>query len=209
MKTSTLKNSVKAILVAVVAAHGVIGHASNSNLYRLASQTTSTGYSGSSTTVPVNQAVGSASSQDFRAINRVTNWENMSPNNHPCEFKVKMRHLNNYNDTSADVDIGSNCNKDKITVGFSDTETYVRGIQVCRHNSRVKGLKVWGSKLNRSTGALTNVAPVTDTRPNCSQWGARQYCPAGQIATQLKVQADTMAIYYTGAALVCREVVPK
>lgn len=122
---------------------------------------------------------------------------------------IKMRKLNNYNVTTADVNNGSNCNKDNITVGFNDTETYVRGIQVCRNNNRIKGLRVWGSKLNRNKGALTNVGPVTDIRTNCSQWEAQRFCAPANIATQLKVQSDMRGIFYTGAALVCREVVPK
>lgn len=172
-----------------------------STLYTLDPSTTTTRTSGSM--YLTNTTMGSTG--DFKAINRITNWES---GDHPCHIKVKMRHLNNYNETSAAHNLKSgNCSGDKITVGYSDTETYIRGIQVCTKWSRIKGLRVWGSKLNRHNGALTNVARVEDKRPNCDRWHVKYYCPAGKVATQ--IIADHNSPDYSGIALKCREIVVK
>ena len=170
-------------------------------LYELDSSATTTRTSGSM--YPASTTLGSTG--DFKAINRITNWES---GDRPCHMKVKMRHLNNYNESSASHNLKStNCSGDKITVGFSDTETYIRGVQVCTKWSRIKGLRVWGSKLNRQNGALTNVARVEDKRPNCDRWHVKYYCPAGKVATQ--IIADHNSPDYTGIALKCREIVVK
>jgi hypothetical protein len=101
------------------------------------------------------------------------------------------------------------------TLEFTGTDTYIRGIQVCTNNSgtRVKGVKLYGATLNRSTGALTNVAtPKAFDRPNCNgNWKVAQYCPAGEIATKIRVSYDDRYANreINGLALTCREVEPK
>lgn len=183
-------------------------------LYKLNDPVTVTSLSG--TTLPGGGIKVLGGTKDFKAIHRITNWEKA---NNPCKMKVKMRHLNDYKATTDTKELWSNCDNDKITVGYSDTETYIRGIQVCLNNSVIKGLRVWGSKLNRTNGSLTNVAQKEDKRFNCSKWKTKYFCPAGHIATQIEANHDggtglpnyatRTGSGYRGIKLVCREVAVK
>lgn len=189
--------------LATIAATGLLVTTSGTAtpLYKLNTATHTTSVSG----VDLKNYDTFGGTKDFKAIHRITNWESAD---RPCKMKVKMRHLNKYDGTTDSHSlISGSCNGDKITVGYNDTETYIRGVQVCTNLSRIKGLRVWGSKLDRSTGALSNVARDQDTRTNCGMWGKKYYCPAGQIATQIKVSVN--APDYTGIALACRQLVAK
>ncbi len=143
-------------------------------------------------------------SKDYKAIHRITNRES---SNHPCKMKTKMRHLNNYTATAETESLDTGCTKDKITVGYEDTETYVRAVQVCTNNTKIKGLRVWGTKLDRHTGNLTNVARKQDTRTNCISWHSKSECPAGNVASKIKVSYGLKDFF--GISLVCRTVIPK
>lgn len=180
--------------------------ATASQLYTLDIAITTTGVSGGSTSYN-HKRVGGTSG--FKAINRITNYERQDT---PCKMKVKMRHFNNYKETTDSEELLSNCNNDKITVGFSNTETYVSAVQVCtRTGSKVKGLRVWGRKLNRSTGALASVGRVEDKRPNCNTWETKQSCPTGKVATEIKANYTGYlgGNTFQGISLVCQAIVPK
>jgi hypothetical protein len=172
-----------------------------STLYEMDPSAFTTGISGNNQST--DQSVGT--NNDFKAINRVSNWEHSDD---PCKVKVKMRHLNNYKETSSAAELRAGCDNDKLTAGYTNSETYVGAIQICHSGSgKLKGLRVWGRKLNRNTGGLSNVARVEDKRPNCNSWQSKQSCPVGEIATKIKV--ETNGYSYTGVSMTCRAVVPQ
>lgn len=199
-----MKTPLMNIMWLLITVASVNGHANATTLYKLDNQTTTTAVSGADW----GNYDWFGGTRDFKAIHRITNWES---SNNPCKMKVKMRHLNKYtSSTDSHSFVSGGCNKDKISVGYDDPDTYIRGVQVCNSNGigePIKGLRVWGSRINRVNGALTNVARDQDKRNNCAKWKKTQYCPAGQIVAQIKV--SHIAPDYTGIGLICREVVVK
>lgn len=195
-KKARCRVSTLAVAAAVSVATGPAGA---TTLYMLDGPTHMTSVSGS--TSSLSKVLGGT--KDYKAIHRISNWES---GNHPCKVKIKMRHLNKYTATSETETLDSGCDNDKISVGYSDTETYISGIQVCINNHKIKGLRVWGSELNRHTGGLSNVGRQEDKRSNCNNnWKAKYVCPAGEIATQVIMPYGLKD--FVGAALVCREIV--
>jgi len=92
-----------------------------------------------------------------------------------------------------------------------NNDTYVRGIQVCVNNSvvpRIKGVRIYGTKLNRNTGALVDTNGYKGfSRPNCSTWKTVKYCGPNKVATGLEIHHINN--WFAGLALVCHAVLPK
>lgn len=114
------------------------------------------------------------------------------------------RHLNNF-DTKKYVQNSwaSSANSPK-TIGFDDSDTYIRGVAVCLNKSKtkLKGVKIWGAKVNRNNGVLNTIStPKKWERTNCKHWGEAKYCPGGKIAT-----GPSGAGRAIGIALECRKV---
>lgn len=194
-------------ILGIVSSVALVSITQASTLYEVVPPSTTTAVSGGSASNSIKSIGGG---NGYKAINRISHYERQD---YSCKFKVKMRHLNKYNVSYDSKELLSNCDGDKISGGYSDTETYIRGIQICVRsaNQHLKGLRVWGSKLNRSTGALTNVGRVEDTRPNCNQWKPARYCPAGQVVTEIKANYTGSSTNgtYSGVALVCEALVPQ
>lgn len=151
------------------------------------------------------RAVGT--NNNYKAINRVSNWERSDI---PCKFRAKMRHLNDFKESMSTSELISRCDGDKITAGFSDKNTWINALQICHSSNtdRIKGLRVWGAKLNRTTGALKEVGKDQDDRPNCSKWMKKLSCPVGELATKIVLE-HTAAGAFTGVSLRCRQIVPQ
>jgi hypothetical protein len=196
-------------LVILLTTFGSIGTASAMvDLYHLDDAEFLTQFSGYR-----NAVVRKGGEEDYKALYGL---ELAEEGDGPCYLKAKSRHLNNYSTASYTYDANGCSENDssRETVEFTGTDTYIRGIQVCMNSDgeRIKGVKIFGATLNRSTGALTNVAtPKEFDRPNCNTWKVAQYCPPGEVATQVRISYVDFA-YYTdeinGLALVCRAVEP-
>ena len=76
-----------------------------------------------------------------------------------------------------------------MTFGFSDPDTFVRGIAVCLNKGKdeIKGVKLSGAKLNRVSGALIGAGTKKWERTNCKYWGEFKNCPEGKLASAFKV----------------------
>jgi Concanavalin A-like lectin/glucanases superfamily len=94
-----------------------------------------------------------------------------------------------------------------------DNGMVIGRLEVCTTymaNKRLKGLRIWGGKINPD-GTDTYV-PSSDEEalPNCSQWSASVLCPIGQYATGVIVHsndaqaADNEEI--VGLQLICRRI---
>lgn len=80
---------------------------------------------------------------------------------------------------------------------------FVTGLQICTNgkdgsDSRMKGMRVWGARLDASANLSSIADPVSFERPNCKRWENRVSCPTGTIATSVSVMAtdsiQTMAL---------------
>lgn len=147
---------------------------------------------------------------NYQGLYQVSMWEDTDV---PCKIQAKFRHLNTYVGKQVTWDNFGQCGVNastKRTVKFTDTESYVRGVNVCLNNAgdRVKGMRIYGAKLNRSTGALTNLSGFKGwSRPNCDDWQTIRYCPPGKVATRLIVE-DEPGNGIQGVRLTCRSISP-
>jgi hypothetical protein len=195
-----------AILAAVALLSGSAA-AAMTTLYELADDATTTQASGTLNSdyydflTPVN-------ANSYQGIYEVSMWES---DDEPCKMQLRTRHLNTYAGKAA---TWSECTDDagaKKTITFSNSETYVRGVSVCLNNGgdRIKGLRLYGTKLDRATGDLDHLAGFKGwARPNCNDnWQTIRYCPAGKIASSITIIQKNSG-EASGLRLVCRSVGP-
>ncbi len=181
-------------------------------------------------------AIAGASGPDSRLIGTGGNYQGLyrivwaENADIPCYFRTLTRHLNQGATQQDEANLGgASCqetNRSQRSVGFNTPGLFVNGIQVCRINLRVKGITLYYVDV----GPKGTVTPVNRTdaaaQHNCSynSLGAStpaplgtpvRYCPAGNIATQIKVYFRpenppglTTAVKQsaTGISLICRPV---
>lgn len=134
----------------------------------------------------------------------------------PCQATVKSRHLNTSSE-KFDSEALNGCSSpgDKKVARFAEKNTYVRGIQICQrggsggHSTFVKGVRLFGAKLNKASGALTQVTGHKEIkRANCKEWKPAKYCPAGEIASRIVFYYTLNNVgpsFFVGAKLECRK----
>ena len=173
--------------------------------YILTGSATLTQYSGKS---PGFWEALTPGSGDYQAAYEITMWEHQ---NEPCRVKVRTRHVNTYSGRSAEWKdcYGSASGSAAKTISFTQEDTYINGVQVCHNNAgtRIKGVKIFGKKLNRNTGALSDAGSKKFERPNCKNWKPVRYCPAGKVADGIRV--TTVGRDASGIALSCRTLAEK
>ena len=158
-----------------------------------------------------------AAGADHQGLFQVTLW---SPSEGVCKVQMKSRDLNTYVTRQAKWEEAgvmgwdgcANNAKNKHTVAFTGSETYVRGINVCMRKGIIAGVRLHGSRLNRGTGKLSKLSTAKDWKHReCTNWMTPQYCPAGKIATAVTLTTDDpgwMAVDQpVGFKLECRDVV--
>lgn len=127
--------------------------------------------------------------------------------NDPCFVKIKRRNINTYrNENFTNKKTGENisCSEKKSsskTIGFSDKDSFVVGIEACtdKFNDQIKGVRLYGATLNREKNKLVKKKRKEFSRPLCTKkrWRTPVFCPAGQVATKLRVSTK----YRGGTAL--------
>ena len=172
--------------------------------------------SASSTSTPVSGSGGDyvlevGPQGDFQAMYSIALEES---SDRPCKVYTKSRHLNTASEQYQNDYIRSCYTPSgKKEVSFANRDTYIRGVQVCHNKSgvlkRVKGIRIYGSKLDKSTGRLTDVPGFKEfKRTNCSDWKPAKFCPADKVATSFNMQYhDNYA--FDGISLDCRGIKPK
>jgi hypothetical protein len=144
----------------------------------------------------------------------------------PCKFQLVTRHMNlgGTDDPNAEWCSGSPGNN-KAVARFAADE-YITALQICRTDKndptkdKLKGLRVWGRIVNKRTAALgSETGPDEDKHSHCDVWENKVSCPAGQVASRIKVfyknywnnYTDSLTSYgyATGISLGCRKVVEK
>lgn len=194
------------ILLAVAITLTVSGTALAGPDYKLktdSSTTQRTGKSGSTTTV--------SPGGDYQGLYEIRMWEDGDV---PCKLTAKSRHLNTYSGKSATSNKCRGSAKSEKSVSFTDSNTYINGVNVCLNSKgdRIKGVKIFGKKLNRSNGSLSDAGSKKFERTNCKTWKTIRYCPAGKIAVGVKISYTKQSLIsdeFGGLALVCRTVITK
>lgn len=128
------------------------------------------------------------------------------------EATLMSRDLNTGDDVKTAMPVGPDWTKPMapLTLQFNNQDTYVRGIAVCVNakGERIKGVRIYGTKLDRETGALTEAAETKEfARPNCTAWQDAQYCPDTHVATGLH-HTNAADKGFSGLALRCQQVEP-
>lgn len=165
---------------------------------------------------------------NFQGVYRILWAEN---SNVPCYFRVYSRHVNQGTTQTEDANLGgASCQETSTSqrsVGFNSPGLFVNGIAVCRRDQRVKAIRLLYADVGPRGTVTTVKRSDFNTQPNCSRdnaatgtlpygdWGQERLCPAGTIASQIKVyfRPDnppglTTAIKQaaTGISLICRPV---
>jgi hypothetical protein len=93
-----------------------------------------------------------------------------------------------------------------------DTAVAIGQLQVCNNandNKRLKGLRIWGDRIN-SDGSTTYIPNSDeDTMPNCARWRTSVLCGPGYAATGLVVHATNASgnnQQITGLQMICRRI---
>ena len=133
----------------------------------------------------------------------------------PCRVVTRSRHLNTSSEQYQNGEIAASCTNpgSQKEVAFTNRDTYIRGVQVCWADNmvlkRVKGVRIYGAKLNKSTGALVNTSGYKEfSRTNCDTWKPAKFCGAGKVATGVNMQYH-LNYAFDGISLECRSVNPK
>lgn len=188
----------------------VAGVAQAGTDYKLKADGSTTQTSGKSSGQSVSSATATPGG-DYQGLYEIRMWEDGDV---PCKLTAKSRHVNTYSGKNATTNKCNGSAKSEKNVAFTNSDTYINGVQVCLNSKgdRIKGVKVFGKKLNRSNGSLSDAGSKKFERTNCKTWKTIRYCPAGKIAVGVKVSYTRQSLIsdeFGGLALVCRTVIKK
>ncbi len=138
----------------------------------------------------------------------------------PCYVRVEKADIvaNTIVSPHAELDLcGSNgpTNRsfDYVPLLTTSHDTFVHGVSVCnsntKNNTRLKGVKLYRTRIE-DDGSLTQISnPSTLERPNCDgTWRTPATCPFGSVATKLiaHIRDEGKDEVLTGLALRCKKV---
>lgn len=146
--------------------------------------------------------VGAAS--DVNAVNSISvgeHWDN------PCWLRVGKAEINGANTSiSDDYDRCTTTGPSETAGWLNNSSIFVNGIQVCTHasNNRLKGVRLFGGVIQANGTFVASGFMQEFERTNCNTWHSLVLCPAGQVATKIRVHhtGDTI----NALSLGCREV---
>lgn len=154
---------------------------------------------------------------DLGAIERLKFGER---SDRPCYARVEKANVvaNTILSPHAELDIcGGNGPTDRsldyVPLLTTSHDTFVHGVSVCnsktKNSTRLKGVKVYRTRIE-DDGSLSRISnPKTLDRPNCDgNWRTPATCPTGSVATKLVVhiRPDGNNEVFTGLSLKCKEV---
>ena len=139
----------------------------------------------------------------------------------PCKAQAHSKHVNDWQNTAMprwNECSGSPKDYKVVSVGTAGSDTYATSIQVCTSGQsstvkrKVKGIKLWGRDLNKSSLVLTaEGSPGVREHTNCKVWHAKRSCPTGMVASKVRLHRGTTdgKTRVKGIALGCRKLVRK
>jgi hypothetical protein len=154
---------------------------------------------------------------DLGAIERLQFGER---SDEPCYVKVEKADIvaNSILTPHSEVDICSGSGPTDRSLQYvplvtPEHDTFVRGVAVCNsktgNSARLKGVKVYRTRIE-DDGSFSMISnPTTMDRPNCDDnWHEPAMCPSGTVATDLVVhiRPDGKKEVLTGLSLKCKEV---
>jgi hypothetical protein len=159
--------------------------------------TARSGASGTSTT-----DIGASS--DVNALDSISWGERFDS---PCWMRASKAEINGANTSIVDdFDRCTTTGPNKTVGWLNNSSIFAYGISVCTHASsdRLKGIQLLGGIILSDGTLLALGLPMITERTNCNTWHAAAFCPAGQVATKLRVHHTGDEI--RGLSLGCREV---
>lgn len=113
-----------------------------------------------------------------------------------------------------DLDLGTK------SIGTFNSETaelgdgnFITSIQVCTNSKpnnteeeEIKGLRVWGSRLETNGSLSPNGSPIEFKLPNCSKWHTKVSCDAKSVASGFRGYYSQKG--FSGIAMRCNEINP-
>jgi hypothetical protein len=163
---------------------------------------TFTGRAGPATTSTIE--IGEPS--DLNALNTISWGESWDS---PCWMRAYKAEINGAGvSTVGDFDSCTTTGPNKSVGWLNNSGIFATGLAVCTNagSDRLKGIQLFGGTI-LSTGVLVPGAPpMITTRTNCNTWHAAVFCPAGEVATRLRVHHTNGEI--RALSLGCRVVAP-
>ncbi len=160
--------------------------------------TARSGVAGTSTT-----EIGAAS--DVNAVSSISVAERFDD---PCWLRAGKAEINNAGTSlSDDFDQCTTTGPSQNAGWLNNSGIYAYGISVCTNSGsdRLKGIILFGGVIS-SSGVLTQLGlPAIFERTNCNTWHNAVFCPAGQVATKVRVHHTGGSI--RGLSLGCRTVI--
>jgi len=162
---------------------------------------------------------GVSSGTAFAGIYKIK-WEELSDK--PCWMELTPMALNSEMESGLNdprgpfdkhINLCSNKNKHGNDKSLS-VPGYVKAIAACTTDkkdsakNRLKGIKLWGATLSKQSPLVVDVpgSPAKVEHTHCKKWHGKVSCPAGYIASGLKIYTHYQEDYFRGLGLKCRKV---
>lgn len=157
-------------------------------------------------------------SNDYQAMTGITWYEDKDQ---PCKVYALSKHVNDWQNVAWPRWNGCPGNaksKKSVVLGMAGSNTYATSVQVCTSGQsatlkrKMKGLKLWGKDLNKSSVVLTaEGSPSVHQNANCKVWHPKRSCPAGMVASKVRLHTSGVDGVHkvVGVALGCRKIVRK
>ena len=169
----------------------------------LAHGVTWTDLSGTAGTAVTDVGAGST----VHAVNRIRVAESSDV---PCFLGVYKSEINRSGDAIfAAWDECPGLNNPLEEAGFpDDSGLHVYGVNVCTNSlqTRLKGVMLFGGVVVSDGTFFPAGVPAYFVRPNCNTWHSAVFCPAGQVASKVRIH-HTGGVH--GLSLGCRVVTPQ
>jgi hypothetical protein len=126
-------------------------------------------------------------------------WEDSDD---PCKFRFYKRNLDSGDVNTPERDFCNGSPGNEKWAERRGVNEYITAIQVCRNDKQdstresIKGIRLWGRVIDKNAVTLgPENGPDEDKHNHCEVWRTKVSCPAGQIATKIKVYYDTYVSY--------------
>ncbi len=164
-----------------------------------------------------NQRIVIGGGERYQAIERIMFAER---GDRPCYIRVEKAHIvDNVRGNRREVDECGSSGHTSQSVRYvplltTSHDTFIRKVAVCnsrtnRRPSRLKGIKVWRTRIEPDGRIFPLAGEIEERRTNCDgNWRTPSECPTGHVATRVEVhlRGDGNDLSVSGLRLMCRPV---